>query len=345
MERTVTSLVEETLAAHRRQLATALAGYLPRREPRRWLYDLVASYPARLGKGIRPSLCLAACRAFGGSTEEALPSASAIELLHNAFMVHDDIEDGSLSRRGLPTLHQEHGLALAINAGDALAVIGLTPLRDNLELLGTEMAGKVVIEFDRLLHRTIEGQAIELGWRAENVLDLTPSDYLHMVLLKTCSYSTIFPLRIGALIGSWGQADLDALTRFGFYLGAAFQIRDDLLNLEAATAAYGKESWGDLYEGKRTLMIIHLLGQVREEDRVFLHRFLTSDRPARSEAESRRVLRLMTEHGSLEFAREFSEGIALAAKEAFESAFSGLPPSPDLTFIRNLVPYMLEREF
>ncbi|HKX73962.1 MAG TPA: polyprenyl synthetase family protein [Acidimicrobiia bacterium] len=345
MEPAATRFVDEALAAHRRQVATALAGYLPSREPRRWLYDLVASYPARLGKGIRSSLCLAACRAFGGSTEEALPSAAAIELLHNAFMVHDDIEDGSLSRRGLPTLHQEHGLALAINAGDGLAVIGLSPLRDNLSLLGTEMAGRVADEFHHLLNRTIEGQAIELGWRAENVLDLTPGDYLHMVLLKTCSYSTIFPLRIGALIGSWGQADLDALTRFGFYLGAAFQIRDDLLNLEAASAEYGKESWGDLYEGKRTLMIIHLLNRVEGEEQAFLHRFLTSERPARLEADARKVVRLMEEHGSIDFAREFSEGIAEAAREAFLPAFAGLPPSDDLTFIKELVPYMLERRF
>jgi geranylgeranyl diphosphate synthase type II len=338
------SFVEDTLAVHRQAMSASMAGYLPDREPRRWLYDLVATYPSRIGKGIRSSLCVAACRAFGGTTDEAMPSAAAIELLHNAFLVHDDVEDGSLSRRGMPTLHLEHGSALAINAGDGLAVVGLAPLRDNLKVLGSDMSQRVLDEFQSLLHRTIEGQAIELGWRAENVLDLTPTDYLDMVLLKTCSYSTIFPLRIGGLIGSWGGADLEALTRFGFHLGAAFQIRDDLLNLENRNGSYGKEAWGDLYEGKRTLMVIHLLSTVTGRRKEWLHEFLGESRSAKTDDDVGAVFEMMKEHGSIEFAREFSKGVATAAEEAFHAAFAGLEPSPDLRFIEELIPYMLDRD-
>jgi geranylgeranyl diphosphate synthase type II len=341
---TATSFVEDSLAAHRELIAAAMVRYLPDREPRRWLYDLMAAYPSRIGKGIRSSLCVAACRAFGGSTEEAMPSAAAIELLHNAFLVHDDVEDGSLSRRGFPTLHLQHGLALAVNAGDGLAVAGLTPLRDNLSVLGSDMSQRVLDEFQLLLHRTIEGQAIELGWRSENVVDLTPTDYLNMVLLKTCSYSTIFPLRIGGLIGSWGLADLDALTRFGFHLGAAFQIRDDLLNLEGRTEQYGKEILGDLYEGKRTLMVLHLLSVADDREQQWLNGFLAAGRADRSEEQVRTALNLMREYGSIEFAREFSTGVSAAARESFDLAFDGLEPSDDLRFIEELIPYMLERE-
>jgi geranylgeranyl diphosphate synthase type II len=325
-------------------MANVLTQYLPNREPRRWLYDLVATYPSRVGKGIRSGLCVATCRAFGGTTEEAMPSAAAIELLHNAFLVHDDIEDGSLSRRGEPTLHRQHGVPLAVNAGDGLAVVGLTPLRDNVRVLGSVMSERVFDEFQMLLHRTIEGQAIELGWRSENVLELTPTDYLDMVLLKTCSYSTIFPLRIGALIGSWGGADLGPLTRFGFYLGAAFQIRDDLLNLEGQPERYGKEILGDLYEGKRTLMIIHLLSVADEDQRAWLDSFLSAARGKRSPEQVQAMLKMMGDHGSIEFAREFSKGVAAAAREAFDAAFDGLGPSEDLRFIRELIPYMLDRD-
>jgi geranylgeranyl diphosphate synthase type II len=325
-------------------MANVLTQYLPNREPRRWLYDLVATYPSRVGKGIRSGLCVATCRAFGGTTEEAMPSAAAIELLHNAFLVHDDIEDGSLSRRGEPTLHRQHGVPLAVNAGDGLAVVGLTPLRDNVRVLGSVMSERVFDEFQMLLHRTIEGQAIELGWRSENVLELTPTDYLDMVLLKTCSYSTIFPLRIGALIGSWGGADLGPLTRFGFYLGAAFQIRDDLLNLEGQPERYGKEILGDLYEGKRTLMIIHLLSVADEDERAWLDSFLSAARGKRSPEQVQAMLKMMGDHGSIEFAREFSKGVAAAAREAFDTAFDGLGPSEDLRFIRELIPYMLDRD-
>lgn len=344
MAGSATSFVEDTLRLHRDQMASVLARYLPDREPRRWLYDLVATYPSRIGKGIRSGLCVAACRAFGGSTQEAMPSAAAIELLHNAFMVHDDVEDGSLSRRGLPTLHLQHGVALAVNAGDGLAVVGLTPLRENVKVIGSAMSERVLDEFQMLLHRTIEGQAIELGWRSENVMHLTPDDYLNMVLLKTCSYSTIFPLRIGALIGSWGSADLGALTRFGFHLGAAFQIRDDLLNLEGRTEKYGKEILGDLYEGKRSLMIIHLLSVVDDRERQWLNAFLSASRAERSDEQVRKTLEMMREHGSIEFARAFSQGVSAAARETFDLAFEGLPASDDLRFIEELIPYMLDRD-
>lgn len=339
-----TSFVEDALRTHRDQMANVLTRYLPDREPRRWLYDLVATYPSRVGKGIRSSLCVATCRAFGGTTEEAMPSAAAIELLHNAFLVHDDIEDGSISRRGLPTLHRQHGVPLAVNAGDGLAVVGLTPLRDNVRVLGSVMSERVFDEFQMLLHRTIEGQAIELGWRSENVLELTPVDYLDMVLLKTCSYSTIFPLRIGALIGSWGGADLRPLTRFGFYLGASFQIRDDLLNLEGRPERYGKEILGDLYEGKRTLMLIHLLSVADEEQRTWLDSFLSAARGNRSAEQVQAMVTMMRDHGSIEFAREFSKGVASAARDAFDVAFDGVRSSEDLRFIRELIPYMLERD-
>ncbi len=73
----------------------------------------MSDYPTRGGKALRPSLCLATCEAFGGPLDDALPSAVAIELLHNAFLVHDDIEDTSLLRRGQPTLHRRYGTPLA----------------------------------------------------------------------------------------------------------------------------------------------------------------------------------------------------------------------------------------
>jgi geranylgeranyl diphosphate synthase type II len=307
------------------------------------LYDLVADYPRRGGKAIRPALCLAACVAFGGGVEEALPTAAAIEILHNAFLVHDDIEDGSLLRRGGPTLHAMHGVALAINAGDALAVLAQAALRDNRSRLSNRMAAQILDEFDLMARRTLEGQATELGWRRDNTIDLAPEDYLDLVLRKTCWYTTIHPLRVGALIGSWGAADLDNLVRFGFYLGAAFQIADDVLNLTGDTTAYGKEPLGDLYEGKRTLMVIHLLRTAGAADRADVVAFLAMDRARRTAADVQAILDLMVDHGSLDFARAFGEGIAAAATAAFDEAFGTIGESADRRFMRELVPWMLDR--
>jgi geranylgeranyl diphosphate synthase type II len=335
--------VERMLEEYGALTRAALTEFLPRNEPRAHLYDLVGEYPVRGGKAIRPSLCLATCRAFGGDIEDALPSAVAIELFHNAFLVHDDIEDGSSRRRGEHTLHARHGVPLAINAGDALAVLGYAPLRANRARLGARLAARVADEFATMITRTIEGQATELGWRRDNTLDLTPDDYLDLIMRKTCWYTTIHPLRVGALIGSWGQADLDALIRFGFYLGAAFQIQDDLLNLVGTDDRYGKEWCGDLFEGKRTLMLIHLLAAADPATRRELTAFLARERHDRSHTDVTWVLDLMHEHGSVVFAREFGAGIAAAASDAFDRAFADVPESPDRAFVRDLITWMLDR--
>ena len=102
---------------------------IPDGEPHRWLYRVARAYPSLPGKAIRPALCVATSRAFAGRDEDILPVAVAIELLHNAFLVHDDIVDGSELRRGRPTLCAEYGLGLALNAGDALAVLANQVLR------------------------------------------------------------------------------------------------------------------------------------------------------------------------------------------------------------------------
>ncbi|MHB8464275.1 MAG: polyprenyl synthetase family protein [Acidimicrobiales bacterium] len=339
----MSALVEERLAHYGQLTAAATAPYLAGIEPRGHLRDLVADYPARGGKSIRPALCLATCVAFGGRVEDAVPSAIAIELLHNAFLVHDDIEDASLLRRGEPTLHASHGVPLALNAGDALALLANAPLRDNRSHLSSRMAALIAEEFDLMARRTLEGQATELGWRRDNVIDLDPSDYLDLVLRKTCWYTTIHPLRVGALIGSWATADLDRLVRFGFYLGAAFQIADDLLNLTGDADPYGKEPLGDLFEGKRTLMVIHLLKATSGRERAGVVEFLGRERADRTEHDVRQVLDLMRRRGSLEFAERFGEGIAAAATETFAEAFGSVDESTEVRFVREMIRWMLER--
>ena len=198
-------------------------------------------------------------------------------MLHNAFLVHDDIEDESDLRRGLPTMHAEHGVPIAVNAGDMLTALSVRMLRDNLARLGMPLASRVYDEFDHMMQESLEGQAMELGWVRDNRCDVTDDDYLRMVLKKTCWYSFIHPCRIGALIATRDGADLDRFNRFGCFLGTAFQIQDDLLNLTGDERRYGKEIGGDLLEGKRTLMLIHLLRQLDPRERARVTRL---SRPA-----------------------------------------------------------------
>ncbi len=335
--------VEADLRRYADLCRAAIPGYLPEAGGPVHLVDPVADYLGRPGKGLRPALCLATCEAFGGSLEDALPSAVAIELLHTAFLVHDDLADGSELRRGAPTLHRRYGLPLALNAGDALAVYALAALRRTRDRLGPALAERIAAEFEFMARQTVEGQALDLGWRIDNRLDLQPSDYLDLIMKKTCWYTTILPLRAGAIAGSRGRADIEPMIRFGFLLGAAFQIQDDILNQVADGGAYGKEPLGDLLEGKRTLMVIHVLAAAQPDDRARIERFLAASRPERTYDEAAWVARCMDDCGSVGFARAFAAGIASDAESAFAAAFAAVPASPARDFVRALIPFMVER--
>jgi len=341
--RTTTS-VERQLAQYRDVTYRALLAQLPTREPRRYLYDLISNQLSHVGKGLRPALCIATCRAFGGSIEQALPSAMSIELLHNAFLVHDDIEDGSLYRRNRETLYVEQGVPIALNVGDAMNAISISSLTENIPILGADLAYRILHEAQHLVLQSVEGQALELGWTRDNVFELTEDDYLRLVLKKTCWYTCIHPCRIGALIGTGGAIDADRFNLFGFLLGAAFQIQDDILNLVGDQAQYGKEILGDIWEGKRTLMLVHALRECTADERGQLRSILSVSREQRTEQDVQWVFRLFEHYASIDFARATLRQVVHAALDEFDVAFRDAERSVDRDFIRELIPFLGDRD-
>ena len=337
------SLVNQMLSEYGKLTRSALKHYLPSKEPRRYLYDLVADYPNRGGKMMRPSICIATTKALGGNAEDALLCAVSLELLHNALLIHDDIEDESEERRGKPTMHELHGVPIAINVGDTLTLLSLRPLFDNQKTLGPHITFKIIDETETVAVESAEGQAIELGWRYDNSVDVTESEYLEMVLKKTCWLATIYPLRVGAIIASRGQVDPDRFTRFGFFLGAAFQIQDDLLNL-VADESYGKERNGDLWEGKRTLMLIHLLNHCTQGEHDRISDILGQPREETKASDISWFRAVMDRYDSIDYARQVAHGMAGAALEEFAMAFEGAQPSRDLDFLGGLATWVFERK-
>ncbi|ESQ11986.1 MAG TPA: polyprenyl synthetase family protein [Chromatiaceae bacterium] len=335
-------LVAEVLNEYGSMTRDKVKQYLPSGSPRAYLYELLADYPGRGGKMMRPTLCIASARAFGAKPEEALHSAVAIELLHNALLIHDDIEDESEERRGRPTLHMLHGIPLAINTGDALILLGLRPLIDNAGRLGPRLAMNILADAERMAWESVEGQAIELGWRKDNINDLRDGDYLNMVLKKTCWLATILPSRIGALIGTRNRINLTPFIRFGFFLGAAFQIQDDLLNL-GADKRYGKEACGDLFEGKRTLMLLHTYRRASADQRERIASILGAPREEKSAEQIDWLRALMDEHDAIGHARGIAHGLAGAALHEFDDIYGKLPDSRDKRFIHGLATWVFER--
>ncbi len=338
-------LMKTMLAAYGAATLNGIKDFIPDKEPRTYLYDLVAEYPERGGKGFRPGLCIAACKAFGGVQSDAMNSAVCLELLHNAFLVHDDVEDESLIRRNRPTLHEANNRAIAINVGDAMQVLAMYPLHKNRDRLGDRVASAIYLEVRHLAIESAEGQAIELGWRRDNVCDLRETDYLHMILKKTCWYTCIHPLRIGAIIGTRGRIKPEIFDRFGYFMGTAFQIQDDVLNLIAEQDAYGKEICGDIIEGKRTLMLIHLLQHCSVEEHSFVKNFLALPINKRSLDDARSILALMNTYGSIAHAKKTAQYLAGGALKEFYSIFSRLPAGDDKSLIENIVLYMINRTY
>lgn len=244
------------------------------------LYDLILDYPLRGGKALRPALSIAMCLGLGGHLEAILPTAATLELYHNAFLIHDDIEDESWWRRGKPTLHIDHGVPIAVNVGDAMLSLSLQPLLDNVERVGLGPALRILRAIAKMTRLTVDGQALELEWVRSNAWQLDDADYLKMVELKTSWYSFITPLQAGAIAAGAAPDRMAGLESLGRHLGAAFQITDDLLNLRADPQEYGKEIGGDLWEGKRTLMLLHTLRSAEPQDQARAVAILAKRRPS-----------------------------------------------------------------
>jgi geranylgeranyl pyrophosphate synthase/uncharacterized protein with NAD-binding domain and iron-sulfur cluster len=335
----------ERLAWYRDMLADTLASGVPTWEPQRHLYGLVKDFINRSGKGLRPALCIATARALGGCAEDAFPAAAGLEMLHNAFLVHDDIEDGSDSRRGAPTMHRRAGTPIALNTGDSMNALAMRLFRRTGERLGPAAAMRIFEEVDHMVVETLEGQALELGWVRDNDLTVGADDYLRLVLKKTAWYSFIHPMRIGALVANGEDRNLSRFNQFGYLLGLAFQITDDVLNLKGNVARYGKEINGDLWEGKRTLLLTRALDRAHDADRAWMSGFLARPRERRLPREVLRLHEIIASSGSIQWAQQASAAFAEAAAREFDSsAFAGVPASPDLEWLRACVDYLVRRD-
>ena len=183
---------------------------------------------------------------------------------------------------------------------------------------------------------------MELGWIRDNDLTVGPSDYLRMTLKKTCWYSFIHPCRIGALIAGRPGANLDAFNAFGFFLGPPSRFATIVLNLVGSRDRYGKEILGDIYEGKRTLMLTRLAGLVDQSEQARLSRLLGTPRNQRGQREVAWVFDAMERHDCVAYARRAAARLVEGAREAFPTAFAGAS-GVDRDFVAHCLDYMTQR--
>ena len=310
------------------------------------LYPLMRDYLQRGGKGFRPALVLMCCEWFQGSPEQAVPSAVALELFHNFALVHDDIEDSSLFRRGLPTLHQLHGIPLALNAGDALLNVVHETLLENFEHLPLALAVRLQRHFHLVMRRTFEGQSMDIAWVHQNRIP-TREEYEAMIERKTGWYSGTGPCQAGAMIAETAEPLLEQVGRLGRAIGIGFQMRDDLLNLtESSTheapqgggGGYGKEQGGDFAEGKRTLIVLEMLERLPKAEVERLQHLLLASPETSASEEIRWAIEQAEQCGALQAVYETCEARAHEAQQLLDA----LPPHQVRNLLAELISYLAQ---
>ncbi|OFW57019.1 MAG: hypothetical protein A2133_08515 [Actinobacteria bacterium RBG_16_64_13] len=327
----VSPLIDENLHRY-------LSGFPEGSARHRYLYGILDEFIARGGKRTRPAMAMLACEAVGGDAKLAMSGGSAIEFFHVAALIHDDIMDASLLRRGQKCAHILHGVPLAINAGDyALGLVCTIVVRD--PLLGDATKLAVLDVIGEMSARTVEGQALDVGWVREDIYDLTPDDYLDMALGKTGFYSGIAPLKVGAIVGGATLEETRALEGFGKDSSIAFQIQDDLLNILGDEETMGKDYLTDVIESKRTLMVIHCLAAADPGDRERLVGLLRL-KHKKSREEAAEIVDMMTRYGSVDYARTVARDLIMEGR----AYLSAVPESPARDILASMAGYFLERE-
>ena len=306
-------LVRERAALVDRALARVAAD-LPAEPPS--LYGPVRFVLDARGKRLRPAVVVLAAEAFGARPEQAMPAALAAEVFHSFTLVHDDIMDHSDERRGRPTVHVKWDEPTAVLAGDL--IMGLA--YDLLSRTETDQRAAVQRAWHRMVRRLCEGQAMDKAF--ETAARVTVDDYLAMIEGKTGALLACC-FEIGARVGGAGEAAADALYQAGLDLGRAFQIQDDLLDVTAESAEWGKPIGGDLLEGKRTYLLLTAIERSQAsgapDDALFFERALEGLAPGEIDEARERMARL----GVLHAAEQAVDRYAAAGQDALRRA---LPP-------------------
>jgi len=223
------------------------------------LYDPINYTLNAGGKRIRPALVLMACNLFSDEIEKALKPAIGLEIFHNFTLLHDDIMDHADIRRGNPTVHKKWNENTAILSGDAMFIKAYEYI---LECESPNFR-EILKVFNNTALEVCEGQQYDMEF--ENRFDVTESEYLRMIELKT-SVLLAAALKIGAMIGGASRKDADLLYEFGRNIGLAFQLQDDLLDVYGDVNVFGKEIGGDIVANKKTMMLIKALELAKGKD-------------------------------------------------------------------------------
>ncbi|MCL7474648.1 MAG: polyprenyl synthetase family protein [Methanosarcinales archaeon] len=280
------------------------------------------------GKRLRPAALILSTEAVGGNPKDVIPAATAVELVHNFTLIHDDIMDQDSLRRGIPAVHIKWGLSGAILAGDTL-------YSKSFHILSQTRADAArMVECLTLMSITCteicEGQWTDISFEKRN--DVSEAEYMDMVTKKTAILYAA-SCKMGAILGGGTPEQAQALWDFGRLTGVGFQIFDDVLDLVTPEDVLGKIRGSDIMEGKQTLIAIHARDHNVKLD-VFGKRDAT-----REEIDD--ALEKLKESGSIDYVQDKALNFVAEGKEKLDI----LPESEAKDIMLALADYMIERKF
>ncbi len=294
--------------------------------------DLVREVAGHLlfagGKRLRPLLMILAARACGCNSRSVYRFATIFEYLHAATLLHDDLVDGGAMRRGKPSAHTVWDPPTAVLTGDFL-------LARSLSIAASAGLPELIGVIANITENMSQGEIQQLD--RKGALDMTEQEYYTVIKRKT---AVLFQgaCRAGAMIAGKGQNRQQALAAYGYHLGMAFQMADDLLDYTQSSKTLGKVPGADLREGKLTLPVIHALEKAGDDDYKLMCRTISGSGFSREEFEI--LVHLLNVYGGIAYTRaRAGEHIRLA-----KQALSGLDKTKALEVMNDIADYALDRK-
>ncbi|ODS31118.1 MAG: short chain isoprenyl diphosphate synthase [Candidatus Scalindua rubra] len=323
--------IEESIKTYGKKIDNLLKEIIP---PDRddYLSEPIWHHLRTGGKRIRPAICLITCKELGGNPDEALYFALAIEILHNMFLLHDDIEDEDTMRRDQPTVWVKYGIANAVNSGDYLLARAYQSILTSPTPIERKM--KLLEIFTLTYEKTVEGQALDIN--ARGAKDFTVEKYIDMVELKT-GYYLACGMVGGAVASGNSDGTIDKIWKLGKLMGPAFQIKDDLIDLTKGKGRGGVIG-SDIKEGKASFLYAYTSEVANEDDKESLIEIMAKQREETTENDIKHVLEIYKKYGVMDCAQKYADDLIKQTYNIIDDI-----PTNNKTVFKDIANFMTQR--
>ena len=334
----------ELVEFYRPRVHKQILEYMPMKEPKQH-YIIARDYVERQGKYARPGLLLTSGLFFGAKPDDLILPAAAQQLSEDWILMQDDAEDDSDTRRGKPAIQKLYGWVHSVNASNVGQVAMWKMLKDYAMRNGA-MGSKLYDKFYEMIMTTAEGQYIENQFihHTKDLEQATEKMYFDIIYSKTCFYTVYGPLQLGAIVANQPDWVLEFLKNVGTEAGRAFQIVDDVLDYIADEKAFGKANFGDVYEGKITIPVLHAYKNATKEEKAKMNAIFRKTRDQKTKEEVMWIFDLEKKYGSLDYAMDMANGYGARAEQMVKDNLDKLPKNEYTDVFLNAIRAMYVRK-